>query len=573
MDYQKEFENWLNFKELDPELKKQLLNMSENEKQESFGCPMEFGTAGMRGLLGPGIGQMNIYTVKQATEGLARFILDQGSEVQQQGVVISYDSRYHSREFAEKSAAVLGHHQIKVYLFDDIRPTPELSFAIRELHAFAGIMITASHNPKKYNGYKVYGSDGAQMSPEHAAIVTKYIRQVTDLFHIPEAFTHELRAANLLEIIGYDVDEAYLAQVKTVNVDQKLIKSWAPKTKIVYTPLYGTGKVIGYKALKNEGFGNFYMVANQAIADPEFPQTPRPNPEYEETFAAAEKIGAQVNADILVASDPDADRLGVEIKFLDGKYHQLTGNQIAAIILNYLLTAKKLNHELPEDGAIIESIVSSFLPQKIAASFGVKTYQVETGFKFIGEKIEEFAQEHNGTFLFGFEESYGYLLKPFVRDKDAIQAITIMAEIAAYYKSKNQTIYDGLQEIFAKYGYFVEKTVSQEFSGLSGKDKMASIMDKLRRTKIVNFGQFPVQFVEDYDQNLRKEITTGKESSLNMPKSNVLRYLLLDGSWIAVRPSGTEPKIKFYFGTQGENQTLADKKLATLISELKKYLK
>lgn len=251
MDYQKEFENWLNFKELDPELKKQLLNMSENEKQESFGCPMEFGTAGMRGLLGPGIGQMNIYTVKQATEGLARFILDQGSEVQQQGVVISYDSRYHSREFAEKSAAVLGHHQIKVYLFDDIRPTPELSFAIRELHAFAGIMITASHNPKKYNGYKVYGSDGAQMSPEHAAIVTKYIRQVTDLFHIPEAFTHELRAANLLEIIGYDVDEAYLAQVKTVNVDQKLIKSWAPKTKIVYTPLYGTGKVIGYKALKN----------------------------------------------------------------------------------------------------------------------------------------------------------------------------------------------------------------------------------------------------------------------------------------------------------------------------------
>lgn len=571
MNYQQEVQKWLDYQNLSPELRSQLHNMPEAEKQVAFGYPLEFGTAGMRGLLGPGIGEMNIYTVKQASEGLSRFILDQGVKAQQQGVVISYDSRYHSREFAEKAAAVLGYHQIKTYVFDDIRPTPELSYAVRALHTFAGIMVTASHNPKRYNGYKVYGSDGAQISPEEAAIITKYIRQVANLFQIKEAAIPTLRADKLLEIVGYEIDEAYLNQVKSVNISPKLIEKWAPKTKIVYTPLYGTGKVIGYKALKNEGFTDFYMVESQAIADPEFPQTPRPNPEYEETFAAAKEIGEQVDADILIASDPDADRLGVEVKFPDGAYHQLTGNQIAAIILNYLLNAKKERRELPKDGAIVASIVSSLLPQKIAADFGVKSYQVETGFKFIGEKIEEFAQQHQGTFLFGFEESYGFLLKPFVRDKDAIQAITIMAEIAAYYKSQNQTIYDGLQDIFAKYGYFLEKTQAQEFSGVAGKEKMTSIMQKLRDAKISEFAHIPVTFIEDYAQNSRKEITSGQVKPLNLPRANVLRYLLSDDSWIAVRPSGTEPKIKYYFGTQAATKTAAKQKLAALISALKEY--
>ncbi|BDR55818.1 phospho-sugar mutase [Xylocopilactobacillus apis] len=571
MDYQTEYQKWLDYEDLDSELRRQLETMPEEEKQEAFGYPMEFGTAGMRGYLGPGIGEMNIYTVKQATEGLARFMDEQGSEAKKRGVVISYDSRYHSREFAFISAGVLGAHQIKTYVFDDIRPTPELSFSIRELNTFAGIMITASHNPKRYNGYKIYGEDGGQMPPVDADVVTKYIREVTDIFHIKEDSIYELRDQKLMQIIGFDVDEKYLADVQSVSIDPEMIAKWAPKTKIVYTPLYGTGKVIGYKALKNIGFTDFRMVEDQAIADPEFPKTPSPNPEFEETFNEAKQIGKEIDADILIATDPDADRLGVEVKMPDGEYRQLTGNQIAAVILNYVLTAKKAHNDLPSDGALVESIVSSTLPKDIASSFGIQTFQVETGFKFIAEKIQEFEDQNHGTFLFGFEESYGYLLKEFVRDKDAIQAITIMAEIAAYYKSIGQTVYDGLQEIFKQYGHFIEKTISEEFEGAAGKDKMAAIMAKLRAEKIDNFAGIPVELTEDYDCDLRV-YSSGKEEKLNMPKSNVLKYVLTDGSWIAARPSGTEPKIKFYFGTKGKDDQAAQDSLDHLIKALKAYI-
>lgn len=571
MDYQREYQKWVDFKELDSELRTQLEVMSEDEKREAFGYPMEFGTAGMRGFLGPGIGEMNIYTVKQATEGLARFMDKQDASVKNRGVVISYDSRYHSREFAFKAAGVLGSHDIKTYVFDDIRPTPELSFAIRKLNTFAGIMITASHNPKRYNGYKIYGEDGGQMPPEHADLVTSYIRTVDNIFEIEEKSVYELRSEQLLQMIGYDLDELYLDKVQDVIVDSNLIEKWADQTKIVYTPLYGTGKVIGYKVLKNAGFVNFRMVEKQAIADPEFPEAPSPNPEYEETFALAKEIGEAEDADIIVATDPDADRLGVEVKMPDGSYSLLTGNQIAAVILNYILSTKKARNELPKNGAIVESIVSSALPKKIASSFGVKTYQVETGFKFIAEKIQEFEDKNEGTFLFGFEESYGYLLKPFVRDKDAIQAITIMSEIAAYYKAQGKTIYDGLQEIFANYGYFIEKTVSKEFDGAAGKDKMSAIMTKLRTAKIDNFAGILVELTEDYDNDSRI-YSSGKAEKLNMPRSNVLKYVLTDGSWIAVRPSGTEPKIKFYFGTQGDSNEEAQANLDRLIEALNRYI-
>ncbi|BDR57960.1 phospho-sugar mutase [Xylocopilactobacillus apicola] len=571
MNYKREYKKWAEFEGLDEELKTQMQEMSEDEKAEAFGYPMEFGTAGMRGYLGPGAGQMNIYTVKQATEGLARFIARTGDPARRDGVVISYDSRYHSRDFAFCAAGVLGAHDIKTYLFDDIRPTPELSFSLRELGAFAGIMITASHNPKRYNGYKIYGPDGGQMGPDNVSIVTQYIRKAKKIFEIPEKSIYKMRDEHLLQMIGFDLDEKYLAQVQTVSVDHELIAKWADQTKIVYTPLYGTGKVIGYKALKNVGFTNFRMVEKQAIADPEFPGAPTPNPEYEETFVAAKNIGHEIDADVLVATDPDADRLGVEVKMPDGNYKQITGNQIAAIILNYILTAKKAQDKLPFNAVMIESIVSSTLPQKIAADFNVRTIQVETGFKFIAEKIRRLERDCNGTFIFGFEESYGFLLKGFVRDKDAIQAITIMAEIAAYYKSQGKTIYDGLQEIFAKYGYFVEKTISKEFEGAAGKEQMEAIMTRLRSEHIHEFASIKVESIEDYDNNLRTN-SDGSVEELNMPKSNVLKYILADGSWIAARPSGTEPKIKFYFGTQGESQQEAQENLDRLIKNLNAHI-
>lgn len=572
MAYQAEFKKWQDYAALHPDLKKQLNGFSQDEIEESFSSPMEFGTAGMRGLLGPGIGRMNVYTVRLATEGLANFMDEQGQAAKDRGVVISYDSRYHSRHFAFEAAKVLGAHNIKTYVFDDIRPTPELSFSIRELNTFSGIMITASHNPKNYNGYKIYGADGGQMPPEDADVVTKYIRQVPDLFNIATKDIYELRAENLLQMVGFDLDKVYLKQVKTVNIDPELISEWGLKTKIVYTPLYGTGKVMGYKTLKNAGFNDFQMVAEQAIADPEFPKAPKPNPELEETFNEAKKLGKKIDADILIANDPDADRLGVEVKFPDGEYHQISGNQIAALMLHYILTAKKKRNEIPADGAMIESIVSSLLPAKIAESFGVKTYSVETGFKFIAEKIQEFSDNKSDTFLFGFEESYGYLLKSFVRDKDGMQASAIMAELAAYYKSKNQTIYDGLQEIFKEYGYFVEETIAHDFEGVSGKEKMAAIMTKLRNEKIADFAGIAVEYVEDYDNNSR-QFTDGNSETLNMPKSNVLKYVLTDGSWIAARPSGTEPKIKFYFGTSDSDAKSASDKLQKLITALNEDIK
>ncbi|KRN28494.1 phosphoglucomutase phosphomannomutase, alpha beta alpha domain I family protein [Lactobacillus selangorensis] len=528
--------------------------------EEAFSEPMEFGTAGMRGVMGPGIHDMNVYTVRQATEGLARFMDTLDDTTKQRGVAISFDSRYHSREFAHQAALVLGEHHIPSFVFDDIRPTPELSFTVRQLHTYAGIMITASHNPKQYNGYKIYGPDGGQMPPKESDLITKYVRSVTDLFSIKAADIHDMRDKGIISIIGEDVDEKYLADVKTVTINQKLVDQVGSTMTLVYSPLHGTGKIIGRRALSNAGFHNFRMVPQQAIADPEFPTTPFPNPEFAQTFDLAIELGKKIDADLLVATDPDADRLGAAVRQPDGEYALLTGNQIASLLLNYILEAHKQAGTLPANGAIVKSIVSTELATKIAASYNIETINVLTGFKFIAEQIKNFEENKKHTFLFGFEESYGYLIKPFVRDKDAIQSTVLLAEVAAYYKEQGKTLYDGIQELYKKYGYFAEKTTSMEFDGVDGPEQMAQLMDKFRQDTPKEFAGDKVVVLEDFEKQTETN-DKGETKSTGLPVSNVLKYLLADGSWICVRPSGTEPKVKFYVGTNGETEDEANQKL------------
>ncbi|GHP13565.1 phosphoglucomutase [Lentilactobacillus fungorum] len=544
----------------------------DSEKQEdAFGTFLSFGTAGMRGILGAGTNRMNIFTVRQAAEGLATFMDTLDDATKNRGVAISFDSRYHSKEFAHESAKVLGYHHIPTFVFDDIRPTPELSFAVRHLHTYAGIMITASHNPKQYNGFKIYGQDGGQMPPKESDLITSYIRKNSDLFAIKVTPEQELREAKLMNLIGEDVDQAYLDRVKTVNINLDLIKQVGANMKFVYTPLHGTGKVIARRALEAAGFKNYVVVPEQTIADPEFPTTPFPNPEFPQAFDLAKALGKKVEADVLIASDPDADRLGCAVRQPDGNYQLLSGNQIASVLLNYILTAKKDAGDLPDNGTIVKSIVSTDLAVKIAASYGVATNNVLTGFKFIAEAIHHYETAHDHTFLFGFEESFGYLIKPFVRDKDAIQTVLLLAEVAAYYKSQGKTLYDGVQEMFEKYGYYAEKTIAKEFDGLDGKDKMAHIMAELRDNPLTELNGHKVTSHADYQSSVLTD-KDGKTTSIALPKSNVLKYWLDDETWVAVRPSGTEPKVKFYIEVVDKSQAAVDAKLNQYVDELNKLI-
>ncbi len=553
-----------------------LLNLDQmktdsNQQEDAFGTFLSFGTAGMRGILGAGTNRMNIFTLRQAAEGLASFMDTLDEATRKRGVAISFDSRYHSKEFAHESAKVLGYHHIPTFVFDDIRPTPELSFAVRHLHTYAGIMITASHNPKQYNGFKIYGEDGGQMPPKESDLITSYIRKNSDLFAIKVTPEQELREAKTMNLIGEDVDQAYLAKVKTVNIDLDLIKKVGANMKFVYTPLHGTGKVIARRALEAAGFKNYVVVPEQTIADPEFPTTPFPNPEFPQAFDLAKELGKKVAADVLIASDPDADRLGCAVRQPDGNYQLLSGNQIASVLLNYILTAKKNAGDLPADGTIVKSIVSTDLAVKIAASFGVATNNVLTGFKFIAEAIHHYETEHDHTFLFGFEESFGYLIKPFVRDKDAIQTVLLLAEVAAYYKNQGKTLYDGVQEMFQKYGYYAEKTIAKEFDGLDGKDKMAHILAELRDNPLTEINGHKVISHADYQSSILTD-QDGKTSTINLPKSNVLKYWLDDETWVAVRPSGTEPKVKFYLEVVDKSQKAVDAKLNSYVDELDKLI-
>ena len=561
---------WEKFEDLEDYLKTQLENFSEKEKEEAFYAPLEFGTAGMRGIVGPGINRMNIYTVRQATEGLARLIETYGEEAKKRGVAIAHDSRHFSPEFALESAKVLVKHGIKAYVFEDLRPTPELSYAVRHLHTFAGIMITASHNPAAYNGYKVYGEDGGQMPPKDADALTEFVRQVENPLAVDVVTKEELEQSALFEWIGEAVDAAYLEEIKSVSVNSALLSN-TKDLSVVYTPLHGTGLMLTKRALDQAGFTGLHVVSEQATPDGDFTTVKSPNPEEAGAFEYAIRLGEETKADVLLATDPDADRMGAAVRQPDGTYQVITGNQIAAILLDYLLFAHQKAGTLPVNAAAVKSIVSSELPTVIAEHYGAKMVNVLTGFKFIAEQIKNYEETNAHTFMFGFEESYGYLVQPFVRDKDAIQAVLLLTEVAAHFKSEGKTLYDGLQALYEKYGYFLEKTISVTVQGLEGPAKIKALLDGLRKEVPSNFGGIKVALAQDFSVNQQVN-AEGVTSEIGLPTSNVLKYILEDGSWIAVRPSGTEPKIKFYMGVKAATQEEAEEKLAKFQKDLDAYI-
>ena len=572
MSYQENYQKWVDFAELPDYLRQDLENMDEKTKEDAFYTNLEFGTAGMRGLIGAGTNRINIYVVRQATEGLARLIESKGGNEKERGVAIAYDSRHFSPEFAFESAAVLAKHGIKSYVFESLRPTPELSFAVRHLNCFAGIMVTASHNPAPFNGYKVYGEDGGQMPPHDADALTTYIRAIENPFAVEVADVEAEKASGLIEVIGEAVDVEYLKEVKDVNINPALIEEFGKDMKIVYTPLHGTGEMLARRALAQAGFDSVQVVEAQATADPDFSTVKSPNPESQAAFALAEELGRQVGADVLVATDPDADRVGVEVLQKDGSYLNLSGNQIGAIMAKYILEAHKNTGTLPENAALCKSIVSTDLVTKIAESYGATMFNVLTGFKFIAEKIQEFEEKHNHTYMMGFEESFGYLIKPFVRDKDAIQAVLVVAELAAYYRSRGLTLADGIEEIYKEYGYYAEKTISVTLSGVDGAEQIKAIMAKFRNNAPKEWNTTAITVVEDFKAQTATA-ADGTVTNLTTPPSDVLKYTLADGSWIAVRPSGTEPKIKFYIAVVGETNEESQAKIANIEAEINAFVK
>ncbi|RSJ06393.1 phospho-sugar mutase [Streptococcus mitis] len=572
MSYQENYQKWVDFAELPDYLRQDLENMDEKTKEDAFYTNLEFGTAGMRGLIGAGTNRINIYVVRQATEGLARLIESKGGNEKERGVAIAYDSRHFSPEFAFESAAVLAKHGIKSYVFESLRPTPELSFAVRHLNCFAGIMVTASHNPAPFNGYKVYGEDGGQMPPHDADALTTYIRAIENPFAVEVADVEAEKASGLIEVIGEAVDVEYLKEVKDVNINPALIEEFGKDMKIVYTPLHGTGEMLARRALAQAGFDSVQVVEAQATADPDFSTVKSPNPESQAAFALAEELGRQVGADVLVATDPDADRVGVEVLQKDGSYLNLSGNQIGAIMAKYILEAHKNAGTLPENAALCKSIVSTDLVTKIAESYGATMFNVLTGFKFIAEKIQEFEEKHNHTYMMGFEESFGYLIKPFVRDKDAIQAVLVVAELAAYYRSRGLTLADGIEEIYKEYGYYAEKTISVTLSGVDGAEQIKAIMAKFRDNGPKEWNATAITVVEDFKAQTATA-ADGTVTNLTTPPSDVLKYTLADGSWIAVRPSGTEPKIKFYIAVVGETNEESQAKIANIEAEINAFVK
>lgn len=540
-----------------PYLQEELINIanSPTEINERFYQYVSFGTGGMRGLLGAGTNRINMYTIRRVAEGLARYIVEQGEVVKQSGVVIAYDTRHFSIEFARETARVLGAYQIKSYIFAEPRPTPELSFAVRHLKAFAGVVITASHNPKAYNGFKVYGADGGQLTPTGANAIIRHMEEIGDIFSIEAAPLESLVEAGICQYILDELDEAYQLQLKQLKQRTNIEKD----INIVYTPLHGAGIQPVTAGLKAFGFNNVYIVKEQAIQDGAFPTVPYPNPEEAVAFALAIQLGQQVGADLLLATDPDADRLGVAVRGATG-YELLTGNQLGALLLHYLLSAKKENGTLPTNGVLLKTIVTSELGAVIARAYDVKTVDTLTGFKYIAEKIGEYEQSGEYTYVFGYEESYGYLIESFVRDKDAVQVALVTAEMAAYYAKAGKTLLDALQDIYKQFGYYKEALVSKVFEGMDGQQQMKAILDSYRKNVPTHIADVAVVRVEDY---LTSEITfeDGSRQAIYLPKENVLKFVLADDSWVAIRPSGTEPKCKYYFGAAAESQDVAKQRL------------
>lgn len=552
MNWKQEFSRWLSYAQLDAELKEQLENMKQDEKkiEDSFYKNLEFGTGGMRGELGAGTNRLNVYTVRKATKGLASFIEKLGEEAKKRGVVVAYDSRHKSPEFAMEVAATLGARGITTYVFESLRPTPVLSFAVRHLHTVSGIVLTASHNPPEYNGYKVYGEDGGQLPPKEADELISYVNAVEDELTVEVANVEQLKADGLLHIIGQEVDDAYAAELNNVIINKEMVQKVGKDLKIVFTPLHGTSNISVRRGLKEVGFTDVTVVKEQELPDPNFSTVKSPNPEEHAAFEYAIRDGEKVGADVLIATDPDADRLGVAVRNHNGEFQVLTGNQTGALMLDYLLSQKKENGTLPENGVVLKTIVTSEIGRTIAKAYGLDTVDTLTGFKFIGEKIRQYEESGQYEFQFGYEESYGYLIRPFCRDKDAVQSVLFACEVAAYYKSQGKTLYDGLLEVFEKYGFFREDLVSLTLKGKDGAEKIQEMMATFRENPPKEVAGLTVVAVEDYKASIVTSLQDGHKEEIHLPKSNVLKYQLEDGSWFCLRPSGTEPKIKFYFGVK-----------------------
>lgn len=566
MNWKYTYEVWANYEGLDSELRAQLDQLSGNEQliEEAFYKNLEFGTGGMRGEIGPGSNRMNVYTIRKAAEGLAQYILEHGESAKRRGVAIAYDNRFMSQEFALEAALTLGKHGIKTYLFKHLRPTPELSFAVRYLHAFSGIVITASHNPPEYNGFKVYGDDGAQLTPDAAKALVDKVNEVENELLLEIADQNTLLENGQLVMIEKEIDEAYVEKLKTVVVNEELVKRFGHDVKIVFTPLHGTATLPVERGFEAVGFTNFHMVEEQVVPDPRFSTVASPNPEEHAAFEMAIEYGKKLDADVLIATDPDADRVGIAVKDEQGQYVVLTGNQTGALMVEYLLSQQEAAGTLPKNGIIIKTIVTSELGRVIANAYGLSAIDTLTGFKFIGEKIKEYEKTGQKTFLFGYEESYGYLVKDFARDKDAIQAVLLAAELAAFYKSQNKTMYQGLIELFEKYGFYLEGLQSITLKGKTGIEKMNEMITSFRDDPPREFAGMKVVATEDYLKQERMNIDTGLTEEISLPKSNVLKFILEENSWICVRPSGTEPKIKFYFGTTSNSLEESQNKLSEL---------
>lgn len=565
MGYREKYDEWLTSTYFDAETKAELKEIESNEKEieDRFYKDLEFGTAGLRGVIGAGTNRMNIYTVRKATQGLANYIAGKGAQAQ--GVAIAYDSRRMSPEFADEAALCLAANGIKAYVFESLRPTPELSFAVRKLGCIAGINITASHNPPEYNGYKVYWEDGAQITPPHDKGIMDEVKAVTDFATVKTMDKEAAKEAGLYEVIGAAIDDAYIAELKKQVLHQDAIDQVGKELKIVYSPLHGTGNIPARRVLKELGFENVYVVKEQELPDGEFPTVSYPNPESEEAFELGLKLAKEVDADLVLATDPDADRLGVYVKDTkSGEYKVLTGNMSGCLLAEYEISQRQALKGLPEDGCLIKTIVTTNMADAIAKSYGLRLIEVLTGFKYIGQQILGFETTGKGEYVFGFEESYGCLIGTHARDKDAIVATMALCEAAAYYKTQGKTLWDAMIDMYNKYGYYKDGIQSITMKGIEGLEKIQAILETLRNNPPVKVGEYQVLKARDYNADTIKDLATGEVTATGLPKSNVLYYDLTDDAWLCVRPSGTEPKVKFYYGIKGTSLEDADAKSEAL---------
>ena len=572
MTYTEIYDSWLNDKRLNAEGRKELENIKDNKEEIEyrFGAELEFGTAGMRGIIGYGTNMMNVYTVRRATQGLAQFIATLGESAKQRGVAVSYDTRLKSDVFARAAAEVLAANGIKVYLFDDVHPVPMLSFAVRCLGTVAGIMVTASHNPKQYNGYKVYGADGAQMSPEDTEVVVGFIKQTEDYFAIPSPDAEQIK--KYIKPVPAKVDKKYYKQLTKLTLSKKAVKQCGKDLKLVYTPVHGSGYVPVTTILKKIGI-KATVVEAQTTKDTDFSTVEVPNPEYKETLSMGIALAQKIGATVVFGTDPDSDRLGVAVKNSEGEFEALSGNQVGILLLDYILTRLKEENALPSNAAVVKSFVTTGMAKAICRQFGVELFEVPVGFKFIGEKIKLWEKDNSHTFVFGFEESCGYLRGTHARDKDAVVASMLCAEMVCYYTSVNKTVYQRLMEIYDTYGYVLDCNISIPFKGLNAMKDMNAVVDGLKENPVTKFDIYEVAAVRDYSKNIKKDIKTGETSEIGSPLTNCVYYELENGSFICVRPSGTEPKLKIYFSVKANNRADAEAALEKMQNAVKNTVK